>query len=1813
MGPTSISPLVEARDQVDEVDRQIASANQSVSPDDMAISADIAVAAEEARQTVDRARDALTAAVRQNAPDAAMADTQRALGRAERGLEGATQGLRTGDLKDTAGSIRALSNAEMAAANAGRTLASLAHGDSTTQASSTTEEAQQNIQEARDRIDALLADRSDEELTEHTQGAQDFAAASQRAEAVQEVLQSLLTGRVGEVVGELVQGVESLALAQGPMSQATKSLAGLVESGGGASQIAEAQTALAEAREHLEATTLGMVREDFEAAAKAAQQIPEANREVEQTRDAVSALASPAVSEAVQRALEPANLASDAQALIDRAREALEEALVGLDIAAVGQVEEAIGDISGILSSLSESDTALGGLVGDEASDLLETANQAVGGVSALEGLLERGQEGLQVLQENGWFGLIGQATNVAENLSEVRDLLQDILNWIEGMQESGATQDVTADVQSGYARVRSMVGGLGEMDASAVLGEATELVKPMQDILGTMENGFAQVETLVANDVRTVLEGAQGIADHLADLPGSLENGKAMLDGFLQDGQTAELLAKAAEVVSAARGVLEQAQQVREILDRIEGGDLSGLLDEGFALAEQLLQLQEPLAMIEEKMAVFRSGGGAALLGSAFDQAESLVSQARQLFESTLQDKIVDNLEPARAGLDKLSEASSLLDQVLSKLETFQDSPTDALLDALQMSETFQQLTGPMAQLSEDVSSLGGTLSETIENGLSAINQFDDVLRVFNPDGVRAGIQAMLEQDLEAVIGDSLSVVNALVDSSSLLDQAQDQASILQNAIGIGDPTEDSLEILAQLTMRLLGMAEDVPTNDVVSLILDGLDKSTGLPDVSGLVDTVLGSIEGFLADNQDSEGASLLSTAQSVLQGLPEFREQMQSSLGLLEEFLDNDQAGLAQSILQQMAGLLDGSDGAGEAQSILQGFVAAEPEALLQEALDAAGIMPEVQALLTQAQALLSNGLQGFLPEDLLEALLSIEQLPEMIEELGLASDALEALASGDIEGALSIASEIPGIAVIVAGAQGALVAFAAESPVVQQALRAGDAVESARAAADDLQQQVSDLTESLMPSANSTAPPTSDDPGLLEEEPYDQIDYLTLTTPLGDELEIVGFKGEEKISEPFQFTLDLQSDSTDIDFSNIVGEDITITLNFPEGSKRYFNGLVTRFMQAGIGEGDVVNYQAEVTAWLWILTLTTDSRIFQEQSVPEIIEDIFNDLGFKDYKNSLQKTYEIREYCVQYGESSFAFISRLMEDEGIFYFFEHDETSHTLVLADDADAYEVCAGPSPIRYEAPIAGSVQLNVIKDCIVEERVVTSNYTLTDYNFETPEADLKVSVSGGDEETEQFEFPGGYSETQVGEARAKVRIEEKELPAKWMSGSSYCMGFAAGGKFTLEEHYRSDVNASYVLYSVIHEGQIEEYENKFEAFPAETPFRPVRKVAKPVIHGNQTAVVVGKEGEEIWTDKYGRIKVQFHWDRKGEMNENSSCWIRVAQGWAGKQWGAMFLPRVGQEVLVTFMDGDPDRPLVTGSVYNSTQTVPYDLPDEQTKSTIKSNTTKEGDGFNEIRFDDLKENEEVFIHAQKDLSLKVLNNEVADVKNARYAFVKQGKDEEPAIDEGIQDMLVVVGNRKIEVKGDESEEIHTNEGKYTQEVTKTREITVKDNETHTNEKDYTQTVKGKYDLTVDGDYTQTVKGKCTLKVEGDLIIDVSGKVSIQAGLDLLAEAGGSLTNKAGTDLTNDAGKNLNNKAGMDLTNEGGMNVTNKASMDVTNEGLNVTNNAKVALNNKAVTLTNDASAMMENKAGAMLKLEGSAMVIISGGLVKIN
>jgi type VI secretion system secreted protein VgrG len=331
----------------------------------------------------------------------------------------------------------------------------------------------------------------------------------------------------------------------------------------------------------------------------------------------------------------------------------------------------------------------------------------------------------------------------------------------------------------------------------------------------------------------------------------------------------------------------------------------------------------------------------------------------------------------------------------------------------------------------------------------------------------------------------------------------------------------------------------------------------------------------------------------------------------------------------------------------------------------------------------------------------------------------------------------------------------------------------------------------------------------------------------------------------------------------------------------------------------------------------------------------------------------------------------------------------------------------------------------------------------------------------------------------------------------------------------------------------VSHQGSQESYSNAFEAFATTVTYRPPRKTPRPVISGSQTAIVVGKSGEEIWTDKYGRIKVQFHWDQVGKNDENSSCWIRVDQGWAGKSWGGIFLPRIGQEVIVSFLEGDPDRPLVIGAVYNAEQTVPYALPTDQTKSTIKTNTSKGGAGFNEIRFEDKKDSEEIFVHAQKDMNIKiehdrtknVLHDEVNIIKNSRTSTIQEA-DESLTVSKGNRTVKVDTGNETHEVKG-------------------TRTVTVTGDVTYTDKANFKRTVTGNY----------------TLKVSGNLTIDVTGSVTIKSGTALSAEAGTSLTNKAGTSLTNQAGTSLANKAGLSLDNEAGTTMNNKASAMQTVDG----------------------------------------------------
>ena len=569
-----------------------------------------------------------------------------------------------------------------------------------------------------------------------------------------------------------------------------------------------------------------------------------------------------------------------------------------------------------------------------------------------------------------------------------------------------------------------------------------------------------------------------------------------------------------------------------------------------------------------------------------------------------------------------------------------------------------------------------------------------------------------------------------------------------------------------------------------------------------------------------------------------------------------------------------------------------------------------------------------------------------------------------------------------------------------------------------------------------------------------------------------------------------------------------------------------------------------------------------------STPEILAKVFEDLGYSDFRNSLKATYTKRDYCVQYRETTFDFVSRLMEDEGIFYYFEHTASGHTMVLGDDAAVHSDCSGVSDLRYQEGATTAHEVDVVSECHLERQVTTGSYALDDFSFETPTTDLEVKVTG-EGKLARHDYPGGFEKEADGEKRAKVRLEAHVAQRVRLDGESYCP-FGAGCAFSLSKHPRSDINGRHVLVTVNHQLTQEAYSNAFSAIPADTTFRPLLETPRPVIAGTQTAIVTGKSGEEIWTDKYGRIKVCFHWDRGGKGDEKSSCWIRVAQGWAGKQWGSFCLPRVGQEVVVAFLEGDPDRPLVTGSLYNADQTVPYALPTNQTQATVKRNTSKGGGGFNEIRFEDKKDAEEVYVHAQKDMKTEVLNDQTTLVTKNRLITVSEG-DETHAVSKG---------KRTLTVKGDEQ---HTSEANFTHEVK--------------------------------GDFKLKVTGAISIEAGGDMTIKADGAVTVKAGSSLTSEAGQSLTNKTGTELENEAGTGLTNKAGTDLTNKAGMSLTNKAGMSLTNDaGMSLTNDAGTSLTNKGgITVFNEGGVSLTNKGSATQTVEGGATLTLKGGMVMIN
>jgi type VI secretion system secreted protein VgrG len=543
-------------------------------------------------------------------------------------------------------------------------------------------------------------------------------------------------------------------------------------------------------------------------------------------------------------------------------------------------------------------------------------------------------------------------------------------------------------------------------------------------------------------------------------------------------------------------------------------------------------------------------------------------------------------------------------------------------------------------------------------------------------------------------------------------------------------------------------------------------------------------------------------------------------------------------------------------------------------------------------------------------------------------------------------------------------------------------------------------------------------------------------------LGDDaLLLESFTGFEQMSRPFRFVLRLLSDDPNLDMKGVLNKPMVLSIKLDEDLERHIHGNVSRFKQLEYGDDGMTAYEAEIVPWFWFLTLFNDCRIFQNKNVPDIVQQVFKDRGFSDFKLSLMDTYEPREYCVQYRESDFNFVSRLFEEEGIFYYFEHTNEKHTLVLVDRKESLQDSQFQPKVRFTPSTGGRLDEDTMSTLEMELSLCPGKASLTDYDFEKPSTDLASSLASA-EKGEYYDYPGRYKTKDAGDRYSRIRLEEAEVRLLTVRGQSDCKGLECGYKFTLAEHYRDDANQKYTITGIHHggrnpsyrsdqRGESFSYSNNLECIAADIPFRPARISRRPVVEGSQTAVVVGKSGEEIWTDQYGRVKVQFFWDREGKLDENSSCWIRVAHSWAGKQWGAIYTPRIGQEVIVDFLEGDPDRPIITGRVYNADQMPPYTLPDEQTKSTFKSMSSKGGAGFNEFRFEDKKGSEQVFLHGEKDQDIRIKNDRKEWIGQDRHLIVtrdkvqKIGRDLQSSI---VQDHVEKVGrDHHLEVVGKEA------------------------------------------------------------------------------------------------------------------------------------------------------------------------------------------
>ncbi|UAY97905.1 type VI secretion system Vgr family protein [Dickeya dadantii] len=544
-------------------------------------------------------------------------------------------------------------------------------------------------------------------------------------------------------------------------------------------------------------------------------------------------------------------------------------------------------------------------------------------------------------------------------------------------------------------------------------------------------------------------------------------------------------------------------------------------------------------------------------------------------------------------------------------------------------------------------------------------------------------------------------------------------------------------------------------------------------------------------------------------------------------------------------------------------------------------------------------------------------------------------------------------------------------------------------------------------------------------------------------------VVDFELSEALNQPFALSLNLASSQPGIDFGAVLDQPCELLVWYEGELQRRVSGIVSRFAQGDTGFRRT-RYQAEVRPALWRLGLRTNARLFQTQKPDAIISTLLEEAGITDYAFALRHDHAVREYCVQYRESDLAFIHRLAAEEGLFYFHEFEAGKHRVVFADDAGA--LTKGPE-LFFNLATQGLSEGAYVRRFRYAEAVSTAEVALKDYSFKTPAYGLLHNRMSSEldhqrESYQHFDYPGRFKQDPSGKAFTGYRLDALRAGAMTGSGESNAAELRPGSSFTLTEHPNPAFNLAWQVVAVTHSGQqpqaLEEesggepttLSNSFEVVKATTTWRAAMPY-KPMVDGPQIATVVGPAGEEIYCDEFGRVKLQFPWDRYGASDDQSSCWVRVSQGWAGGQYGLIAIPRIGHEVVVSFLEGDPDQPIVTGRTFHATNPSPYPLPANKTRTSLRTRTHK-GAGFNELRFEDQAGQEEVFIHAQKDMNTVVLNNRSTAVNASHTENV------------GGDQTVVVQHNQTVSVKENQVTEI---QGEQTVAVTQNRHTTVNDNE----------------------------------------------------------------------------------------------------------------------------------------------------------------